>query len=99
MEELHVILRACGTPSDPYMLELLEYWFHFSFHVRNKNVHFPEYPPNLQAYLQEKATSGKICKASRITDEVMSLLLDMLQVVPSMRKTAEEVSFDRFDEL
>lgn len=94
MEELHVILRACGTPSDPSMLELFEYAFLFVFIFRNKNIHFPEFPPNLQTYLQEKATSGKICKASRITDEVMSLLLDMLQIVPSKRKTAEEVSFD-----
>ena len=28
MEELHTILKACGTPTDPVMIELMEYCWH-----------------------------------------------------------------------
>ena len=61
------------------------------FHSRKKGVNFPDYPDNLRNCLQQKAESGKICKASWISEDVMSLLLEMLQIVPSKRKTAEEV--------
>ena len=66
---------------------LLAHWLH----IRNRGVHFSDYPANLRAYLQEKASLTKICNPKWITEEVMSLLLDMLQVVPAQRKRAEEV--------
>ena len=63
----------------------------WEFHSRKKGVNFPDYPDNLRNCLQQKAEAGKICKASWISEDVMSLLLEMLQIVPSKRKTAEKV--------
>ena len=49
------------------------------------------YPPNLKNYLIQRSKIIGTCNPSWITDEVMDLLLQMLQISPSKRKTADEV--------
>lgn len=52
------------------------------------------YPPNLKNYLIQRSKVVGTCNPSWITDEVMDLLLQMLQISPSKRKTADEVRPD-----
>ena len=52
------------------------------------------YPPNLKNYLTQRSKVVGTCNPSWITDEIMDLLLQMLQISPSKRKTADEVRPD-----
>ena len=62
--------------------------------ARSKNIEMKQYPPNLKNYLIQRSNVIGICNPSWITDEVMDLLLQMLQISPSKRKTADEVRPD-----
>ncbi|OAO13167.1 cyclin-dependent kinase [Blastocystis sp. ATCC 50177/Nand II] len=90
VEELHVIFKSCGTPDDNYILHLLQ----------SKNIEMKSYPPNLKNYLTQRSKVVGTCNPSWITDEVMDLLLQMLQISPSKRKTADELlQHPYFDEV
>ena len=51
------------------------------------------YPPNLERYIRQRVEKYGVNNVDWLTDEVFDLLKQMLQVVPSKRKTAKEVRF------
>lgn len=60
---------------------------------RNEHVDIKFYPPNLERYIRQRVEKYGVNNVDWLTDEVFDLLKQMLQIVPSKRKTAKEVRF------
>ena len=66
--------------------------FKTRLHRRNQAAELKHYPGDLAGYLRQRVENYGVNNVDWITDEVVDLLSQMLQVVPSRRKPAKEVS-------
>ncbi|KAK8815785.1 hypothetical protein WA538_004909 [Blastocystis sp. DL] len=80
-EELHVIMKACGTCDDPYIQSLM----------KHAHWEFRPHPWDLSRHLRDLAGMAGICNPQWQTQEAIDLLAAMLSILPANRPSAQEV--------
>lgn len=89
-EELHVIMKACGTCDDPYIQSLM----------KHAHWEFRPHPWDLSRHLRDLAGMAGICNPQWQTQEAIDLLAAMLSILPANRPSAQELLRHRyFDEV